>query len=96
MAERLRRWANHFVSHGADTFTAALLAMAMLYRETVRQANILSYADVFWGPLTVYCSVFLLVSFMHRVRSRQGARAQRSGRESEEGARDPALPAQVD
>jgi hypothetical protein len=96
MAERLRRWTNHFVSHGADTFTAALLAMAMRYRETVKQANIPSYADDFWLPLTVYCSVFLLIPFMHRVRSRPGARARRSGEENEEGARDPCLAARAD
>ena len=35
MAERLREWTDHFVSQGADTFTAGRRAMAMLYRETV-------------------------------------------------------------
>jgi hypothetical protein len=66
------------------------------YRETVKQANILSYADDFWLPLTVYCLVFLLIPFMHRVRSRQSARARRSGEGSDEGARDPRLPARAD
>ena len=41
----------------------------------------------------VRCVVLLLISFMHRVRSRQVTRARRRGEESGEGARDPGLPA---
>jgi hypothetical protein len=37
-----------------------------------------------------------LIPFMHRVRSRPGARARRSGEENEEGARDPCLAARAD
>ncbi len=36
MADRLQDWTEHFVSQGADSFTAGRRAMAMLYRETVR------------------------------------------------------------
>jgi len=64
----------------------------MLYRETVTQANILSYADDFWLLLVVYCSVLLLIPFMRRVRSGGGARGRRST-EDESVARDPGLPA---
>ncbi len=96
MAERLRTWTDHFVNHGADTFTAGRQAMAMLYRETVTQAHILSYADDFWFLLAVYSSVLLLIPFMRRVRSGQGARGQRGGEGSESGARDPGLPAPAD
>ena len=96
MAERLRLWADHFVNHGADTFTANRQAMAMLYRETVTQANILSYADDFWFLLAVYSSVLLLIPFMRRVRSGREARGRRSAEGSESGARDPGLPAPAD
>jgi hypothetical protein len=90
MAERLRMWTDHFVNHGADTFTANRQAMAMLYRETVTQAKILSYVDDFWLLLAVYSSVLLLIPFMRRVRSRPVARGAEG---SESGARDPGLPA---
>ena len=96
MAARLQTWTDHFVRHGADTFTAARQAMAMLYREAVTQANILSYADDFWLLLTIYSSVLLLIPFMRRVRSRPPARGRRDGEESEETARDPGLPAPAD
>src|SRR3989442_11819754 len=46
--ERLARWATHFATRGSDTFTAERQAMAMLYRETVAQAQLLAYADDFW------------------------------------------------
>ena len=88
MADRLQKWTNHFVSHGADTFTASRQAMSMLYRETVTQANILAYVDDFWLLLAVYSSVLLLIPFMRRVRS-----GRRGADESESGARDPGLPA---
>jgi hypothetical protein len=91
MAGRLSMWTDHFVNHGADTFTAARQAMAMLYRETVTQAHILAYADDFWLLLAVYSSVLLLIPFMRRVRS--GPRGRRSEEESESTARDPGLPA---
>jgi MFS transporter, DHA2 family, multidrug resistance protein len=92
MAGRLQVWTNHFVARGADTYTAGRQAMAMLYRETVTQANILSYADDFWLLLVVYCSVLLLIPFMRRVRSGGGARGRRST-EDQSVARDPGLPA---
>src|SRR5262249_26035601 len=92
MAGRLSKWTDHFVTRGADTYTAGRQAMAMLYREAVTQANILSYADDFWLLLVIYTSVLLLIPFMRRVRSARGARAQR-GAEDEPVARDPGLPA---
>jgi len=96
MAGRLRTWTDHFVNHGADTFTANRQAMAMLYRETVTQANILSYADDFWFLLAVYSSVLLLIPFMLRVRSGREARGRRGAEGGESGARDPGLPAPAD
>src|SRR5215472_2216097 len=96
MAARLQTWTDHFFRHGADTFTAARQAMAMVYREAVTQANILSYADDFWLLLTIYSSVLLLIPFMRRVRSRSPARGQRDAEESDATARDPGLPAPAD
>jgi DHA2 family multidrug resistance protein len=93
--ERLREWTAHFVAHGADTFTAGRRAMAMVYRETVTQAHILAYADVFWLLLAAYVAVLFLTPFMRRVRSGQG-RGGRSPRREEAGARDPGLPAPAD
>ena len=62
----------------------------MLYRETVTQAHILSFADDFWLLLSAYCAVLFLIPFMRRVRTEQAARARRG---AEAGARDPGLPA---
>src|SRR5256885_888385 len=45
---RLTRWARHFVAQGSDPFPAAPQAVAMLYRETVSQAQLLAYPDDFW------------------------------------------------
>src|SRR4029077_9801060 len=45
---RLAHYASHFVGQGSDIFTAQRRAMAMLYRDTVAQAQLLAYADDFW------------------------------------------------
>jgi MFS transporter, DHA2 family, multidrug resistance protein len=87
MAERLQDWTEHFLAHGVDSFTAARRAMVMLYRETVVQAQVLSYADEFWLLLAVFCGVIVLVPFMHRVRA-DAPRARAAPPE-----RDPGLPA---
>src|SRR5438093_248861 len=87
MAERLQDWADHFMSQGVDSFTAARRAMAMLYRETVVQAQVLSYADDFWLMLAVFSGVLVLVPFMHRVRPEATRGAGTPP------ARDPGLPA---
>jgi DHA2 family multidrug resistance protein len=87
---RLQEWTAYFMTQGADQFTAARRAMAMLYRETVIQAQILSYADDFWFMLVTYCGVLLLVPFMRRVRS-DATRPR-----PQPTARDPGLPAPAD
>jgi MFS transporter, DHA2 family, multidrug resistance protein len=94
MDERLRDWTAHFVAQGADSFTAGRRALAMLYREAITQAHILSYADDFWLLLTAYTAVLILIPFMRRVRAGQLPRRRAS--EAEEGARDPGLPAATD
>ena len=89
---RLREWTEHFLAQGSDAFTAGRQAMAMLYRETVTQAQVLSYADDFWLLLIANCGVLLLVPFMRRVRA-VDARAGRGKAADEPAARDPGLPA---
>jgi len=90
MTERLQEWTDYFITQGADSFTAARRALAMLYRETIVQAQVLSYADDFWLLLVVYSSVLLLTPFMRRVRAEPSARARQA---EEPVARDPGLPA---
>jgi DHA2 family multidrug resistance protein len=91
VTERLQEWTAYFGTQGADQFTAARRATAMLYRETIVQAQILSYADDFWLMLVTYCAVLILVPFMRRVRS-DATRDRRP----EPTARDPGLPAPAD
>jgi DHA2 family multidrug resistance protein len=88
VAERLQDWTEHFVAQGADTFTAGRRAMAMIYRETIMQAQVLSYADEFWLLLVSSVGVLVLIPFMRRVRVDPPARAG-----AEPPARDPGLPA---
>ena len=66
--ERLGQWASHFVTRGSDAFTAERQAVAMLYRETVAQAQLLAYADDFWLLAVMFAAVPLLLPFMRRIR----------------------------
>src|SRR6059036_2876989 len=65
---RLTQWASHFVTQGSDAFTAERRAMAMLYRETVAQAQLLAYADDFWMLALMFAAVPLILPFMRRIR----------------------------
>src|SRR6266436_5017610 len=80
--ERLARWATHFMTAGSDTFTAERQAVAMLYRETVAQAQLLAYADDFWLLAVMFTAVPLILPFMRRIRlgSRGAAGAQATER----------------
>ena len=81
MADRLQDWTDHFVSQGADSFTASRRAMAMLYREAQMQAQVLSYGDDFWLLLLCSLAVLALVPFMRRVRAEPaGARQAQQAR----------------
>ena len=77
-AERLKRWTDHFVSQGSDTYTANRRALAMLYRSTVEQAQVLAYMDDFWLISLVFIAVLPLIPFMRRVRTEQNERARAS------------------
>ena len=66
--ERLTRWTSHFTTLGSDTFTAERQAVAMLYRETVAQAQLLAYADDFWVLAVMFAVVPLFLPLMRRIR----------------------------
>jgi MFS transporter, DHA2 family, multidrug resistance protein len=66
--ERLAQWASHFVTRGSDAFTAERQAVAMLYRETVTQAQLLAYADDFWLLAMMFATVPLFLPLMRRIR----------------------------
>jgi MFS transporter, DHA2 family, multidrug resistance protein len=89
--ERLTRWAGHFTTLGSDTFTAERQAVAMIYRETVAQAQLLAYADDFWLLAVMFAVVPLFLPLMRRIRLAPPAAATRAGEPStrsavEEGA----------
>jgi DHA2 family multidrug resistance protein len=65
---RLAQWASHFVTQGSDAFTAERQAVAMLYRETVAQAQLLAYADDFWLLAVMFAMVPIFLPFMRRIR----------------------------
>jgi DHA2 family multidrug resistance protein len=65
---RLAHWATHFLTQGNDVFTAERRAVAMLYRETVMQAQMLAYADDFWMLAVMFAAVPLVLPFMRRIR----------------------------
>jgi MFS transporter, DHA2 family, multidrug resistance protein len=65
---RLSQWASHFTTLGSDAFTAERQAMAMLYRETVTQAQLLAYADDFWLLALMFAVVPLFLPLMRRIR----------------------------
>jgi DHA2 family multidrug resistance protein len=72
---RLARWAGHFVALGSDAFTADRRAMAMVYRETVAQAQLLAYADDFWLLAVMFMAVPFVLPFMRRIRMERPADA---------------------
>ena len=80
-AARLKQWTEHFVSQGSDSYTAGRRALAMLYRGTVEQAQVMAYADDFWLLALVSLAILPLIPLMHRVRTEQNERArERPGR----------------
>ena len=65
---RLLEWASHFARQGSDAFTAESRAVAMLYRETIAQAQLLAYADDFWVLTLLFAVIPLFLPLMRRVR----------------------------
>jgi len=74
---RLGLWARHFWDRGADTYTASRRATAMLYNDTVVQAQVLAYADEFWILSTFFFAVLILLPLMRRVRPEPGPSGER-------------------
>jgi MFS transporter, DHA2 family, multidrug resistance protein len=66
-AERLSRWAHHFEAQGTDSFTAQRRALATVYHEVTRQAQVLSFADDFGVLFLLFCSTLLLLPLLQRV-----------------------------
>jgi DHA2 family multidrug resistance protein len=75
-AARLREWTEHFVGQGADPFTAARQALAMVYRSAVQQAQVLSYVDDFRLIALVFVAILPLLPLMRRVRAEQNERVR--------------------
>jgi DHA2 family multidrug resistance protein len=67
-ATRLRQWTRHFVAQGMDGFTAQRQAVAMLYRDTTEQAQVLAYGDAYMILLVLFGGIILLLPLMRRVR----------------------------
>jgi DHA2 family multidrug resistance protein len=65
---RLSTWSRYFATQGTDGFTAERRAVAMLYRETVTQAQLLAYTDSFWILAALFAAAPLLLPFMRRIR----------------------------
>jgi len=79
--QQLREWTEHFMAQGADSFTAGKQALAMVYRRTTEQAQVLAYADDFWLISMIFLSILPLLPLMRRVHAEQNERARaRSGR----------------
>jgi MFS transporter, DHA2 family, multidrug resistance protein len=72
---RLSQWSDHFTRLGSDSFTAERRAVAMLYRETVAQAQLLAYADDFWLLAMMFAAVPLFLPLMRRIRLDQAKAA---------------------
>ncbi|MCI0549072.1 MAG: DHA2 family efflux MFS transporter permease subunit [Candidatus Rokubacteria bacterium] len=85
-AERLRAWAAHFQSHGADSYTAERRAISMLYQEVTRQAELLAFADDFRMLFVLFCATLFLLPLLRRVRI-EPSRPR--------GTREPSVPAPV-
>ena len=68
-AARLSSWTAHFAAQGADSFTAQQRAMAMVYQEVTRQAQVLAFADDFWLLFVLFCGTLLLLPLLERVHS---------------------------
>jgi DHA2 family multidrug resistance protein len=64
--ERLRQWTEHFLARGAEASVAGRQALAMLYRETQAQAQVLAFIDDFRVLAVMYAGLALLVCLMHR------------------------------
>ena len=91
---RLQGWTDHFIAHGADSFTAQRRGLAMLYNDTVGQAQVLAYVDDFWLLAILFSIIPLFLPVMRRVRV--DAPPARKEDDPADSGRVPPLPAPVD
>src|SRR5262249_14323666 len=59
-AARLSAWAAHYGAQGADAFTAQKRALASVYQEVTRQAQVLAFVDDFGVLFFLFCSTVVL------------------------------------
>jgi DHA2 family multidrug resistance protein len=74
---RLSAWSAHFSAQGADAFTAERRALASVYHEVARQAQVLSFADDFTVLFFLFCSTLLLLPLLQRVHVAPAAAGRR-------------------
>ena len=91
---RLQRWTDHFVAHGADTFTAQRRGLAMLYQDAVGQAQVLAYVDDFWLLAVLFTLIPFFLPLMRRVSVERPEVTK--AEESADSGRVPTLPAPVE
>lgn len=72
----LHQWTDHFLARGADSVTAGRQAMAMLYRETQVQAQVMAFMDDFRVLAVMYAGLVILVLLMRRVRTTPAERKE--------------------
>jgi DHA2 family multidrug resistance protein len=65
---RVEHWTQHFKAQGADTFTAGRRAIAMLYHDTVGQAQTLAYIDTYAVLVVLFTGLLLMLPWLRRVR----------------------------
>ncbi len=82
MTDRVAEWTRHFVGLGSDASTAARQGVAMIYRETVAQAQVQAFADDFWLLAMIFIGILMILPLMRRVTIEQTerVRAESSGR----------------
>jgi DHA2 family multidrug resistance protein len=78
-AERLKQWAAHFVTQGADSYTAERRALSTLYQEVTRQAQLLAFADDFWILFLLFCGSLVLLPMLQRVHIEPSKRSEEDG-----------------
>jgi hypothetical protein len=65
---RLASWTSHYSALGSDAATAQRRALASVYQEVTRQAQLLAFADDFWVLFILFCGALLLLPLLQRVR----------------------------
>jgi hypothetical protein len=70
-AGRLEQWTRHFLAQSGNAFTAQRRALAMRYHDTLGQAQVLAYSDVYVVLVVLFVGLLFLIPWMRRVRADQ-------------------------